>query len=107
MLMMGDQMEPFSGKSKRGGREKRSIALTSREQLCVKLAKTFILTEWLVMIENGGEGAKKNLKMVQRKFAAGVPAGGRQDNQSSSHLFAIDWPPSAFNIVQQCNTCLV
>ena len=45
------------------------------------------------MIENGGEGAKKNLKMVQRKFAAGAPAGGRQDNQSSSHLFAIDGLP--------------
>ena len=72
-----------------------------------KNSQTFIFTEWLVMIENGGEGAKKNLKMVQRKFAAGVPAGGRQDNQSSSHLFAIDGAPSAFNMVQQCNTGLV
>ena len=54
------------------------------------------------MIENGGEGAKKNLKIVQRKFAAGVPAGGRQDNQSSSRLFAIDgapWPPHGYYMI--------
>ena len=72
-----------------------------------KTSQTLILTEWLVMIENGGDGAKMNLKMVQRKFAAGLPAGGRQDNQSSSHLFAIDGAPSAFNMVQQCHTSIV
>ena len=100
---MGDQMEPFSGKSKRGGEERKEALLWPAERTIVcKTSQTFILTEWLVIIENGREGAKKNLKMVQRKFAAGAPAGGCQDNQSSSHLFAIDgapWPPCGYYMI--------
>ena len=44
--------------------------------------------------------------MAQRKFAAGVPAGGRQDNQSSSHLFAIDGAPYDSEMVRVRSTDL-
>ena len=36
------------------------------------------------------KGAKR-IRNGAKKFALGGPAGGRQDNQSSAHLFAIDW----------------
>ena len=46
------------------------------------------------MVHRGGKGIRKWCKKFAlggKKFALGGPAGGRQDNQSSAHFFAIDW----------------
>ena len=39
------------------------------------------------MVHRGAKRMRKRCK----KIALGAPAGGRQDNQSTAHLFAIDW----------------
>ena len=46
------------------------------------------------MVNNDGKWCtevQKESENGAKKIALGAPAGGRQDNQSSAHLFAIDW----------------